>query len=68
MVRPTLSLLALSFFSLLPFLPQLAPAVNPQGNTAEASSDIRWRTDYTAARREAIAAGKPLFVVFRCER
>ena len=27
-----------------------------------------WRADYTAARAEAKRAGKPLLVVFRCER
>lgn len=28
---------------------------------------IPWRTDLAAARSEALAAGKPLFLVFRCE-
>jgi hypothetical protein len=27
-----------------------------------------WQTDYTAARATARKSGKPLFVVFRCER
>ncbi len=27
----------------------------------------RWLTDYEQARKEARAAGKPIFVVFRCE-
>lgn len=26
-----------------------------------------WRADYAAARAEAKRAGKPLFVVFRCQ-
>lgn len=29
--------------------------------------DFPWRTDLAAARDEARKAGKPLFVVFRCE-
>lgn len=29
---------------------------------------VRWRTDWDAARKEARLSGKPLFVVFRCER
>lgn len=29
---------------------------------------IRWRTDYAFANLEARTSGKPLFVVFRCER
>lgn len=30
--------------------------------------EVNWRTDYASARTEANAAGKPLFVIFRCER
>lgn len=29
---------------------------------------IAWRTDLDAARAEAREAGKPLFLVFRCEQ
>jgi hypothetical protein len=29
---------------------------------------VPWRHNYEAARREAAAADRPLFVVFRCER
>ncbi len=29
--------------------------------------DFAWHTDLAAAREEARKAGKPLFVVFRCE-
>lgn len=32
-----------------------------------ADSDL-WRTDYELALLEARQSGKPLFVVFRCER
>lgn len=32
------------------------------------SDDSFWRDDLAAARVEAKAAGKPLFVIFRCER
>ena len=32
------------------------------------ATTINWRTDYEQARREAKQTGKPLFVVFRCER
>ena len=44
-----------------------------QGNEAgegAAASDgaIPWRTDLDAACAEAKPAGRPLFVVFRCER
>lgn len=43
----------------------LAGAAPPTGT---ASARARgWRTDYAAARAEARKAGKPLFVVFRCE-
>ncbi len=27
----------------------------------------RWLTDYEQARKDAPAAGKPIFIVFRCE-
>jgi len=29
---------------------------------------VRWRTDWESARHEARRSGKPLLVVFRCER
>jgi hypothetical protein len=29
---------------------------------------VHWVFDYAAAKRLALASGKPLFVVFRCER
>ena len=32
-----------------------------------AADTPRWLTDYEQARKEARAAGKPIFVVFRCE-
>ena len=35
---------------------------------AEDPPAIAWRTDLAAAREEARAAGKPLFLYFRCER
>jgi len=31
------------------------------------AQDVRWRTDFTAARKEAAAAGKPLFLDFGSE-
>ncbi len=27
---------------------------------------LRWRTDLNAARKEAVEAGKPMLVTFRC--
>jgi hypothetical protein len=36
--------------------------------TAAADEGPRWQTDYTRAREIARAAGKPIFLVFRCER
>jgi hypothetical protein len=35
---------------------------------AAAEEGPRWLTDYTRAREVARAAGKPIFLVFRCER
>ena len=35
---------------------------------AGAQGEAVWLTDYSAARAAARQAGKPLFVVFRCER
>lgn len=34
---------------------------------AEDPTGIDWRRDLAAAREEARASGKPLFMVFRCE-
>ena len=31
------------------------------------ADEPRWLTDYGQARKEARAAGKPIFVVLRCE-
>jgi hypothetical protein len=36
--------------------------------TAAADEGPRWLTDYARAREVARAAGKPIFLVFRCER
>jgi hypothetical protein len=36
--------------------------------SAPRSVDIPWRADWESARREARLTGRPLFVVFRCER
>jgi hypothetical protein len=36
--------------------------------TAAADEGPRWLTDYGSAREVARAAGKPIFLVFRCER
>jgi hypothetical protein len=44
----------------------VAPLLRASGN--QESAEVNWRTNYAAARQEANAAGKPLFVVFRCER
>jgi hypothetical protein len=30
--------------------------------------EINWRSDWLAAKAEAAAMRKPLFVIFRCER
>jgi hypothetical protein len=35
---------------------------------AAADEGPRWLTDYGRAREIARAAGKPIFLVFRCER
>lgn len=35
---------------------------------AAAEKETVWLSDYTAARMLARQSGKPLFVVFRCER
>jgi len=46
----------------------LLAAARPQDAAATSESAVNWRTDYGQASAEAIRAGKPLFVVFRCER
>ena len=38
------------------------PAPVPQ------SREVAWQTDYSSAQEAARQSGKPLFVVFRCER
>ena len=48
---------------LLPALPLLALTLA----RGEDPPTIAWRTDLAAAREEARAAGKGLFLVFRCE-
>ena len=35
--------------------------------TGKAAAKFGWHTDYDAARAEARRAGKPIFLVFRCE-
>jgi hypothetical protein len=35
---------------------------------APAQDDAFWRTDFAAARATAAAQGKPLLLLFRCER
>ena len=51
----------------LPLLLALAAAAVSQP-AQEAAATVTWRTDYELARREAKQTGRPLFVVFRCER
>lgn len=57
-------------FLALPVLLALAVSLSgrPVAYSQEATGAISWRTDYEPARREAKQSGKPLFVVFRCER
>ena len=59
--------------ALLPALLVMAAVVAGNGQPAAHSQEtggieIPWRTDWEAARDEARKNGKPLFVVFRCER
>ena len=49
---------------LLSLPPSPAAPVPPQ----EVDGLIQWVYDYAEGQRLARAAGKPLFVVFRCER
>jgi hypothetical protein len=42
----------------------LGEAIPPQ----PVSGNIQWVYDYADAQRQARETGKPLFVVFRCER
>ena len=37
-------------------------------SVATAGDEPRWINDYAAARAAARASGKPIFLVFRCER
>lgn len=53
------------FLPVLLLLPQVVPAAQ---DTTTGPSPIVWRSDYLAARQEAITSGKPLFVLFRCPR
>ncbi len=46
----------------------LALAVAASQPPSPETVTVNWRTDYETARREARQSGKPLFVVFRCER
>lgn len=46
----------------------LAAAALCAGTARPEEPDLMWRTDLEAARAEARKAGKPLLVVFRCER
>ena len=52
MIKPLLAGALLSGLALLP---------------AEAEKAPRWLSDLAEAQRQAKAAGKPIFVVFRCE-
>jgi hypothetical protein len=56
----TLPFLAIALLSLA-----FAPLASPQEPPVPT---VRWHTDYETARTEANRSGKPLFVVFRCER
>lgn len=55
---PRTQFLALSLFSIALLFNEAMPA---------AAQDVRWRHDYTAARRESVETGKPLFVDFSTE-
>jgi hypothetical protein len=45
-----------------------APLLHRPQDASQQAVEVNWRTDYASARTEANAAGKPLFVIFRCER
>lgn len=53
-----------SSYAVLP-LALVAAVLNAQESAPV--EGFRWRTDLPAARAEAAAAQKPLFLVFRCE-
>ena len=57
-------------FGCLPLFLGLTAATSPPppAVSSRETAAINWRTDYETARREAQQSGKPLFVVFRCER
>lgn len=46
----------------------VAPHLHSVAAEDAAALPIHWRTDYAFANLEARTSGKPLFVVFRCER
>lgn len=50
-----------------PFLAGAACALLALAHGQEPAPAIAWRRDLEVARVEARAAGKPLFLVFRCE-
>ena len=50
-----------------PLILMLGMCVLPE-RSGPIQNALIWHTDLTGARREARQAGKPLFVVFRCER
>ena len=52
----------------LPLLMMLLAAAAAVSRPAQEPVTVTWRTDYELARREAKQTGKPLLVVFRCER
>lgn len=60
------ALLPLALTSASSLLPR--PQEPPPDASLPELDTIGWRTDLETARREAKAARKPLFVVFRCER
>ena len=58
-----------SFLAVVLPLLLMSGAMCPTSSQAPvANSDLEWRRDITQARAEARRRGKPLFVVFRCER
>lgn len=54
---------ALAGLALLLFPAAAAAQPRPRPDPAK----FGWHTDYDAARAEAKRAGKPIFLVFRCE-
>ena len=45
-----------------------SPLASAEVPTVKVNGNIRWVYDYDEGKRVARATGKPLFVVFRCER